>query len=177
MTVKELIEKRQSNRSYKPAPVEKEKIMSCIEAARLAPSACNAQAWKFIVVDDPDLKEQVAEAANSMGMNKFLYGAPVIIAVVLETPNVASAIGSTIKRKDYTQIDLGIAVENICLQATELGLGSCIVGWFDERRIKKILQVPASRRVPLLVVLGYSNDERHTKKRKKIEDIFSINKY
>ncbi|MCX6161105.1 MAG: nitroreductase family protein [Ignavibacteriae bacterium] len=177
MNIKEIIEKRQSNREYKPDTVEKEKIMQCIEAAHLAPSACNAQAWKFVVVDEPALIKKMAEAANSMGMNKFVAQAPVIIAVVLESANVASAIGSRIKRKDYTQIDLGIAVENICLQATDLGLGSCIVGWFNEREIRKILQIPSVKRVPLLVTLGYTENEQRVKSRKKIESIYSFNKY
>lgn len=131
--------------------------------------------WKFVVVDKPAIKEQVAMAANDMGMNKFVLQAPVIIAVVLERANFTSAIGSTIKQKDYTMIDIGIAVENICLQATELGLGSCIVGWFNEHKVKKILQIPR-KRVPYSS-LGYSDDMQRTKIRKKIEEIYSFNKY
>ncbi len=177
MTIKEIIEKRQSNRKYKEDAIEHEKVIQCIQAAHLAPSACNAQAWKFVVVDEPTIKEQVAMAANDMGMNKFVLQAPVIIAVVLERANFTSAIGSTIKQKDYTMIDIGIAVENICLQATELGLGSCIVGWFNEHKVKKILQIPRTKRVPLLITLGYSDDIQRTKIRKKIEEIYSFNKY
>ena len=177
MTIKEIIKKRQSNRSYKPNLVEKEKIMLCIEAARLAPSACNAQAWKFVIVDEPALREQIGIAAQGMGMNKFVAQAPVIIAVVLESAGAASVLGSKIKRKDYTQIDMGIAVEHICLQATELGLGSCIIGWFNEREVKKLLKIPFNKRVPLLVTLGYPDDEPRIKSRKKIEDIYSFNKY
>ena len=177
MTIKEIIEKRQSNRRYKEDAIEHEKVIQCIQAAHLAPSACNAQAWKFVVVDEPTIKEQVAMAANDMGMNKFVLQAPVIIAVVLERANFTSAIGSTIKQKDYTMIDIGIAVENICLQATELGLGSCIVGWFNEHKVKKILQIPRTKRVPLLITLGYSDDMQRTKIRKKIEEIYSFNKY
>ena len=177
MTIKEIIEKRQSNRRYKEDVIEHEKVIQCIQAAHLAPSACNAQAWKFVVVDERTIKEQVAMAANDMGMNKFVLQAPVIIAVVLERANFTSAIGSTIKQKDYTMIDIGIAVENICLQATELGLGSCIVGWFNEHKVKKILQIPRTKRVPLLITLGYSDDMQRTKIRKKIEEIYSFNKY
>jgi nitroreductase len=177
MTIKEVIKKRQSNRRYKPDLVEKEKIMQCIEAARLAPSACNAQAWKFVIVDEPALREQIGIAAQGMGMNKFVAQAPVIIAVVLESAGAASVLGSKIKRKDYTQIDMGIAVEHICLQATELGLGSCIIGWFNEREVKKLLKIPFNKRVPLLVTLGYPDDEQRIKSRKKIEDIYSFNKY
>jgi len=177
MNIKEIIEKRQSTRKYKPDPVEREKIMQCIESAHLAPSACNAQPWKFVVVDEPALIAKVAAAAHSMGMNKFVAQAQVIIAVVLESANATSAIGSKIKRKDYTQVDIGIAVENICLQATELGLGNCIVGWFNEREVKKLLQIPFTKRIPLLVTLGYSDDAQRVKNRKRIENIYSFNKY
>jgi nitroreductase len=177
MSIIEIINKRQSNRQYKPDMVEKEKILQCIEAAHLAPSACNAQPWKFVIAEEPAMREQIAVAAEGLGMNKFVVQAPVIIAVVSESANAASAIGSRIKRKDYTQIDLGIAVEHICLQAAELGLGSCIIGWFNERAVKKILQIPFTKRVPLLVTLGYPDDEPRIKIRKKIEKIYSFNKY
>jgi nitroreductase len=177
MTIKEIIEKRQSTRKYKPDAVSRDLVMKCIEAAHLAPSACNAQAWKFVIVEEPGLRMQIADAADSIGMNKFVAQAPIIIAVVLERANVTSAIGSTIKGKDYTQMDLGIAVEHICLQATELGLGSCIIGWFNEGTVRKVLHIPFTKRVPLLVTLGYADDEQRVKKRKKIADIYSINKY
>lgn len=177
MNLREIIEKRQSNRKYKPDIIDREQVIKCIAAAHLAPSACNAQAWKFIIVDEPLLRQQVAEAAIDMGMNKFALQATVIIVAVLESANVTSKIGSTIKRKDYTQIDMGIAVENICLQATELGLGSCIIGWFNERKVKKLLQIPVNRRVSLLVTLGYPDDQPRLKNRKKLESIYSFNKY
>ena len=177
MTIKEIIEKRQSNRRYKPNKVEFEKIMQCIEAARLAPSACNAQPWKFVIVEEPDLLKKIADAAKGLGMNKFVSRVPVIIAIVMERASAASAIGSKIKGKDYSQFDIGIASENICLQATELGLGSCIVGWFNEREIKKLLKIPFTKRVPLLITLGYPDDEQRIKTRKKIEQIYSRNKY
>lgn len=177
MTLREIIEKRQSNRKYKPDIISREQIMQCITAAHLAPSACNAQAWKFIIVDEPSLRQQVAEAANDMGMNKFVAQAPVIIVAVMESANATSKIGSTIKRKDYTNIDMGIAVENICLQATELGLGSCIIGWFNERQVKKLLGIPFTKRVPLLITLGYPDDQPRARNRKKLESIYSFNKY
>jgi len=176
-SVVSIIAQRQSDRSYKATPVEPEKIQLCIEAGRLAPSACNAQPWKFIVVDNPDLKNAVAVCGASAGMNKFLNQAPVIIVVVLEKANASSFIGGIIKGKDYTSMDIGIAVENICLQATELGLGSCILGWFDEKKVKQLLHIPKSRRVPLMISLGYTDGEKRTKKRKTMEEICSYNKY
>jgi len=177
MTISELIQNRQSTRKYKSTEVEKEKIDACLEAARIAPSACNAQAWKFIVVDEPELKNKVAETATSLGMNKFTQQAPIIITVVLEKANSSATIGGRIKNKDYRWIDIGIAVEHICLQATELGLGTCIIGWFNEKKIRKLLGIPRSKRIPLIITLGYPDDEQRTKIRKSIQEISAFNHY
>ncbi|MFW6095467.1 MAG: nitroreductase family protein, partial [Bacteroidota bacterium] len=152
---------RRSVRQYADKPVEKEKVTRCLEAGRLAPSACNAQPWKFIVVDKQELTKQVAKTARAelLNMNKFADQAPVIIAIVMEPANVTSTLGSKIKRKHYPLIDIGIAAEHICLQATEEGLGSCMIGWLNEKNVKKILGIPSKRRVPLLITLGYPEKE------------------
>ena len=113
----DLVKKRQSDRKYKNTPIDREKIIKCLEAARLAPSACNSQPWKFVVVDDPQLLPEMASAAAGMGMNKFAVQSPVIVAVVLEKMNFTARIGSVIKDKEYSLLDVGIAVENFCLQA------------------------------------------------------------
>ncbi|MDR1793084.1 MAG: nitroreductase family protein [Bacteroidales bacterium] len=173
----EVIQKRQSVRAYQSQPVENEKITQCLEAARLAPSACNAQAWHFVVIDEPELKNAVAECSASLGMNKFLTQSPVIVAIILEKPNFMSKVGTFVKRKDYTLIDIGIAAEHFCLQATTLGLGTCIVGWFNEKKTKKLLHIPQRKRVPLLISVGYSADNQRDKNRKSLEEIVSYNKY
>ena len=177
MNFYELISKRQSERQYDSRPVEPEKIMQCIEAARIAPSACNAQPWKFIVVDEPELKKQVADATVGMGMNKFVVEAPVIVAIVLEKANASSKIGSVLKGKEYTLMDIGIATTHFCLQATELGLGTCIIGWFNEKKIRKLLQIPNKKRIPLLLSVGYSTAELRNKQRKELNGVYSLNKY
>ena len=175
----ELIKSRQSDRKYSEKPVEQDKLERILEAGRLAPSACNAQPWKFIVVNDPDLVKHVAEAASAklLGMNSFVARAPVVIVIVRETPNFSSKVGSTIKNKDYSLFDIGIATENICLQAKAEGIGSCIIGWFDEKMLRKILSIPASRRIELLITLGYSLSDQREKRRKPSEDIISFNSY
>ncbi len=177
MNFNELIKLRQSDRSYLPQPVEEKKVMQCIETARLAPSACNAQPWKFVVVDDPGLKNTLADCAASMGMNKFVVEAPLVLALVLEKPNLTSKIGSVLKGKEYTLIDIGVVANQFCLQATELGLGTCMIGWFDEKRVRKTLNVPFPKRIPLLITLGYPNSPNREKKRKPLEQIFSKNRY
>ena len=177
MNFYELISKRQSERQYDSRPVEPEKIMQCIEASRIAPSACNAQPWKFIIVDEPELRKQVADATASMGMNKFAVEAPVIVAIVLEKPNAMSKIGSVLKGKEYTLMDIGIATTHFCLQATELGLGTCIIGWFNEKKVRKLLQIPSKKRIPLLLSVGYATAELRNKQRKELNEVYSLNKY
>jgi len=177
MDFSELVKHRQSCREYLDKPVEKEKILQCLEAARLAPSATNSQPWKFIVIDEPELKEQIANCAASLGMNYYTHKAPVLIAVVLERMNVASSMASVIQNKEYSLLDIGIAVSQFCLQATDLGLGSCVIGWFDEKKIRKLLHVTRTKRVPLLIALGYSNSPTHKKTRKPIEKMSSWNRY
>jgi nitroreductase len=174
-----LIISRQSDRKYSNKAIEKDKLDRIIEAGRMSPSACNAQPWKFVVVNEPDLVTKVAGAASAklIGMNSFVAQAPVIIAIVREKANMSSKVGATIKNKDYSLFDIGIATENICLQAEAEGIGSCIIGWFDERQIKKLLAVPGSKRVELLITLGYSLSEKRDKRRKPPEEVVSFNKY
>lgn len=176
MNFAELAKIRQSDRKYKNQEVEREKIKQCLETARISPSANNSQPWKFVVVDEPAKKEKIAELAIGMGMNKFTRQCPVIIAVVLEKQDFVTRIGAIIKNKDYSLFDVGIAVNQFCLQAADLGLGTCIMGWFDEKKIKKILGV-RNRRIPLLISLGYPDAPTREKVRKPLEVMSSWNEY
>ena len=177
MDFQTLIKRRQSDRKYDASrKVDRELILQCLEAARLAPSACNSQPWHFVVVDDPELLPQMADAAAGMGMNKFAAQAPVILAVVLEKMNFTARIGSVIKDKEYRLLDVGIAVEHFCLQAAELGLGTCILGWFNEKKVAKIIGVN-NHRIPLLITLGYSEAPTREKSRKAMEAMASWNRY
>jgi nitroreductase len=172
---------RQSVRSYDPSrPVEKAKLHRCIEALRLAPSACNAQPWKLVVVDDPALKDRVAKAASSewMGINEFLIQAPVLVVIVREEPNLTSRLGTFLKDKPFTVMDVGIAAEHFCLQAVSEGLGTCMVGWFNEEKVKKLLRIPKKKRAELIISLGYpKKTEIREKIRKSISEICSYNRY
>lgn len=177
MEFSELILKRQSDRKYAPRPVAREHIVKCLEAARMAPSACNSQPWKFVVVDDRAKLMQISEAAVGLGMNRFTVQVPVLVAVVQERMNLEAKAGSLVKGKDYSLMDLGLAIENFCLQATELGLGTCIMGWFDEKKVKKVLGVPSGRRVQLLIALGYPDGPVREKIRKSLDEMSSWNEY
>ena len=180
MDFSELIIKRQSTRKYLDKPIEQDKLERCIEAARLAPSACNAQPWKFVVVNDPELKNAVADQTSDriLPLNHFTRQAPVHIVIVLERPNFTSAVGSAVKNKFYPMMDVGIAAEHICLHATEEGLGACILGWFNEKPVKKLLNIPRHKRVPLIITLGYSAETKLREKiRKPFDKIVSYNSY
>ncbi|HON18436.1 MAG TPA: nitroreductase family protein [Salinivirgaceae bacterium] len=171
--------KRQSDRAYLPQPVEPEKIERILDAARLAPSACNAQPWKFIVVTDPDIKNQLADATSAkvLNMNHWTKQAPVHIVIVEESANFSSNAGSLIKRRHFPLIDIGIAASHICLQATAEGLGTCMIGWFNERKVKKILKIPRGKRPHLIITVGYPAGETRQKIRKTLEQIRTYNHY
>jgi len=181
MIISDLIQKRQSVRKYSDRPVEREKIMQIIEAVRLAPSACNSQPWKLVIVDDPELKEKVARATFSpaVAFNRFTLEAPVIAVLVIEKPKLITQIGGRIKDQEYPYYDIGIAAENFCLQATELGLGTCILGWFDEKQLKALLQIPKSKKIGLLITLGYAPAGYKIRKkiRKSLDEMCSFNSY
>jgi nitroreductase len=175
-----LARRRQSVRGYSDRPVEKEKILRCLEAARLAPSACNAQPWKFIVVDDPALKSRVAAETTSalLPLNRFADQAPVHVVLVLEPGNLSSKFGSAVKDKYFPLIDAGIAAEHFCLQAADDGLGTCMLGWFDEKGVSEILGIPPGKRPVLVITLGYPSDAAvRPKTRKSVGEMASFNHY
>jgi len=181
MTFKELILARQSVRRYAETPVEAEKIDQCLEAARLAPSASNSQPWKFVVIDKQPVLSEVAKATFSdiQLINKFTLTAPAIVVIVVEKAKLITRLAMLIKKKEWPLIDIGITAEHFCLQATELGLGTCLIGWFDEDKIKKLLQIPSDKSIGLLITVGYPADgyPQRTKIRKPMEEIVRYNSY
>jgi len=178
-TFLELVQNRQSDRAFFGTPVEKEKIERILEAARLAPSACNSQPWKFVVVTNPEKRILVADATASkvLSMNHFTKQAPMQLVLIEEDSNFTSRVGGMLTNKHYPHIDLGIAASHISLAATDEGLGSCIVGWCNEKKVRKALEIPRNKRVLLVIFLGYSNQPLRAKNRKTIEEIVSWEKY
>ena len=170
----EIAKLRQSCRSYdETRGVEEEKLLSVLEAARLAPSACNGQPYHFAVCRG-EKAQAVAKATMGMGLNKFATQAPVLI-VISEMPYVKSAgLGAKVKNNDYRSMDIGIAAAHIAAQAASLGLGTCILGWFDDERIRSIcgLEYP----VRLVITLGYPHpeDKLREKKRKPMDELVSF---
>lgn len=179
MDLIELITKRQSVRQYSSKEVEREKIDLCIEAARLAPSASNSQPWKFIVVDEPVLKDKVARETYGtiVSFNKFVVNAPVLVVIVIEKPGVITQVGAVLKDREFSLIDIGISAEHFCLQAAELGMGTCMLGWFNEEPIKKLLNIPKNKRIGLCIALGYPADTPRQKIRKSKKEMCVFNGY
>ena len=168
MTFLELCRKRQSDRAYDPSqPVPREALERCVEAARLAPSACNSQPWEFIVVTDPDVCGKLkATFSGPYKMNAFAKDAGALVAVVRRKPRLAAFIGGLWRGTYFPWIDLGIAGEHFVLQAAEEGLGSCWLGWFNERAVKRLLGLGRGHKVEYLLSIGWPAAETREKKRK-----------
>ncbi len=157
-SILDLIKSRRSIRRFLPRPVEREKILACLEAARLAPSASNGQPWRFVVIDETALKERLCEAAFSgiYSASRFAAQAPVIIVVLARLNRLTHRLGSRFQGIPFHLIDIGIAVEHFVLQAEELGLGTCWMGWFNPRRVRRALQVPKKYKIVAMMPVGYA---------------------
>ena len=157
---------RQSCRCYDAnREVEREKIEAALEAARLAPSACNGQPYHFTVCRG-EIAKQVAKATQGMGINKFAADAPVLIVISEQPYTRSAAAGAKLKKNDYRSLDIGIAAAYLTAEATAQGLGSCILGWLDDEKIRNICGL--TQTVRLVVTLGYpgEGDKLRQKKRK-----------
>ncbi|MBQ9132218.1 MAG: nitroreductase family protein [Clostridia bacterium] len=162
---------RQSCRNYDcTKSVEPEKLTAILEAAKLSPSACNGQPYHVTVCHGAYAK-QVASCVTGMGMNKFAADAPVML-VISEEPYVkTAALGAKLKGNDYRSIDIGILAAYLTAEATAQGLGTCILGWFDDEKIRRICDL--DRPVRLVITLGYAKaeDPLRPKKRKALADL------
>jgi nitroreductase len=168
MTVLEAIRNRYSCRAYQDKPIERDKLDSIFEAARLAPSAKNLQDWRFVLVTDREIKRKLAEAANNQ---RFLENAGAIIIACSNSDEVmrcGQAVGP---------IDVAIALEHICLQATELGLATCWIGSFYPEKVRPIVGVPDDITIVELMAVGYPADKPKEPKREPVESILCYDKW
>lgn len=174
----ELVSKRRSIRKYKPLPVEREKLLLCLEAARLAPSACNAQPYRFIVVDEPELKEKVSKAAFSgiYSICKFAAGAGALVLVVAKRGKLSAWLGNRVQSTDFRLVDIGIAAEHFILAAAEQGLGTCWLGLFNAKATAKALGLRPGKRVEIMLAVGYPDEDPAPRKRKSMEEFSVLNK-
>ena len=181
MVLLDLLKHRKSVREFLARPVERDKIMTCLEAARLAPSECNSQPWRFIVVDDRQLKNRLCDAAfgGIYSMNSFCKTAPVMVVVISEKSKFIARIGEMFRGTKYYLIDIGITCEHFVLQAEDLGLGTCWIGWFNERGVKSTLGIPQRKKIDMLIALGYYDREKLGPEhdREPMDKIASFNSY
>lgn len=170
-----LILARRCVRSYSPDPVPQEAIESCLEAARMAPSACNAQPWFFHVCTSQEIRDKVLHAMNSGiygKMNSFSKKAPVILAVeTLKREKTAPWLAGMVRGIRYEMMDVAIAVDHLTLRAAEMGLGTCWIGWFNEKAVKAALGLPGASHLDLMVTMGWPGDRAGAKKRKPLDQI------
>ncbi len=174
-----IIRGRRSIRRFLDTPVEPEKLKACLEAARLAPSAHNAQPGRYVVVDEPGLKDRLAAEAFSgiYRTSRFAAKAPVLLVLLARRDFVAHHLGGRMQRVPYYYVDMGIAGEHIVLQAEELGLATCWMGWFSRRHVQKVLTLPRRLKVVAMMPVGYA-EKRPTREppRKTFEEIVAFNR-
>lgn len=169
-----LIMQRCSVRKFLDVPVEKEKILQCMNAARLAPSARNNQPWKYIIVTEFEKRMELADAIHVPGefVNRFVYETPVFIVPIYEEIKTP-VLPNRLPHSYYSDLDHGIAIGYLSLKAVELGLGTCIIGnFYDMAKLKQVLALPENIIVKLVIALGYpEHDKAPQKNRKSLEEI------
>jgi len=173
-----LVSQRKSIRRFNERNLDRTDVLKCLEAARLAPSAENAQPWRYLVIDDPDVKNKFADKVFSgiYSVSKFAKKAPVLILVMAELNIITHRIAKQIQNIQFHLIDIGISGEHLVLQAEELGIGSCWMGWFSIRKTRKFFNIPKKYKILALLAMGYYDKKpSREKKRKNIEEIVWFN--
>jgi len=164
----DLVMTRESCRNFDPSKkVTKSQLEEIITCGRMAPSACNSQPWHFYAVVNQEILPKFAQCVQDMGMNKFADNAQALIIVVEEKATLAEKFTGRIKDQLFAPLDLGIAVSHICLAATDIGLSTCIMGWLNEEKMSKLLDLPKGKRIRVVIGVGYSADEKTREKKRK----------
>jgi nitroreductase len=169
----DLIKRRESCRNFDPnRPAEREKLERCAEAAWIAPSACNSQPWKYLIVTNPELVQKLRPMMQDLGMNKFVNQCPAFAVVLEEPTRLKVSVSQRFKDQDFAPIDVAFSASQFCYAATEQGLSTCIIGWHNERKIRELFELSKTERVRLILAVGYAaSDQLREKKRKPIEDV------
>ncbi|MEN7973564.1 MAG: nitroreductase family protein [Verrucomicrobiota bacterium] len=169
----ELVKHRTSCRAYEPKPVPREHLELMLEAARLAPSACNKQPWRFAVVQDDAVRAKLVKESLRVGIEmKWAGNAGAIIAVGVRRTGIVHKVGAKISGVEYPQVDLGIAGEHLVLQAEELGLGTCWIGWINQKAVRRIIGWPRNVEPMGLITVGWPvPSERKTRPRFEPDEI------
>ncbi|MCD6516395.1 MAG: nitroreductase family protein [Candidatus Aminicenantes bacterium] len=174
-----IVTQRKSIRRFNKKQVDRKEILKCLEAARLAPSAENAQPWRYLVIDDPAVKRRYEKEAFSgiYSVSKFAKEAPVFILVMARMNVITHRIGRQIQKIQFHLIDIGISGEHLVLQAEELGIGTCWMGWFNVRKTRKFFNIPKKYKIVALIAMGrYDKRPSRERKRKKMQEVVWFNK-
>ena len=172
MSFIEFAQKRQSCRGYLTKPVEREKLLTLIEAANVSPSACNSQPWRYVIVTQKTKEMAKLLQDDVLPINRFTDDCPAFIVVCEEAANIITKSGDKKPNQKYAQMDIGLSVAHLTLQATDMGLGTCILGWFNQDEVKEFLRIPKDLTVRLVVAVGYPKDTKIRQKvRKPLEEI------
>lgn len=177
MEARECILSRRSIRRFSDKPVTKETIEELVSLTEYAPTWKNVQANRVIAVTDAALKEKVAnECTSYVGNTKIMCGAPVLLVMtVVDGRSGFERDGSfsTTKGTHWQSFDAGIFTQTLCLAANDMGLGTVIMGIYDEDKVKELVELPEGESVAALIALGYPDESPEAPKRKELEKILS----
>jgi len=174
MNINELIVKRESCRDYSSAPVSLEQLKAIVDVARMAPSAANTQFWKFYVANEPSVVKKIAEGCMPMERNGFAAGAQAFIVMTREA-EAEPWVPKTPYNHYYRDFDCGSAATHVCFAATEMGLSTCMIGWFDDAIIKEACGYGDDEIASIVFTVGYAADGKlRDKNRKTLEDVLTI---
>ncbi len=179
MTFDEIVRTRRSVRGFSDRAIPPETIAALAEAARWAPSACNSQTWRFVAITAREKIERLCrEGMGPLLKNKWILEAPLVIVGCIEPDLLSNRLGKRFTGIEYNTIDFGIGMEHIVLKATELGLGTCWVGWLNTERVAAIIEAPENIRILALLALGYPADTPpKNRKRKPLSKILFSEKW
>ncbi len=167
MEFMEVVRRRRSVRLYRPDPVPPETVSCLLEAARLAPTWGNKQCCTFIIVSDPHVKHELAQAGN-----EWIERAPMIL-VICADPTLSGLKGD----QPYYLLDAGIVMEHLVLAAADQGLGTCWIGWFDEEKARAALGVPTPLRIVASTPLGFPDEVPPPRPRKSLAELARLNRW
>ncbi|WP_010233245.1 nitroreductase family protein [Clostridium arbusti] len=168
----ELCLRRQSCRNFADRPVEHEKLVRCVEAARLAPSGCNGQPWSFVVAQNPDIVSELAKCAQQLGLNSYISGANAFFVILEEHANLMPQLKCIVDSQYFAPGDIGAAAAYLCLEAESQGIGTCVLGVYNREKISSLLDIPQEKKIRFLIAAGYPADIAvRQKARKPLEDI------
>jgi nitroreductase len=174
-----LVSQRKSIRRFNEKNIRREDVRKCLNAALKAPSAENAQPWRYLVIDDPKVRKRFADKIFSgiYSASKFAKKAPVLVLILAELNVITHRIGKQIQNIQFHLIDIGISGEHLVLQAEELGIGTCWMGWFSIRKARKFFNIPKKYKIVALIAMGYYDKKpSRERKRKAFEELVWFNK-